>query len=59
MTKKRKPKERQPPMFTQYRITERDLGKTQLTVGGQVVNMPEIKSKDVGKVVHLNRRITA
>lgn len=43
-------------MFTQYRITERDLGKTQLTIGGQVASIPEIRSKDVGKVVYLNRR---
>lgn len=56
MARKRKQKERQPPMFTQYRITERDLGKTQLVVGGQIVDMPEIKSKDLGKVVHFNRR---
>lgn len=56
MAKKRKQKERLPPMFTQYRITERDLGKTQLTIGGQVASIPEIRSKDVGKVVYLNRR---
>lgn len=59
MPKKRKPKERQPPLFTQYRITERDLGQTHLTIGGQVVTIHEITDEDIGKVIHLNRRVAA
>lgn len=46
-------------MFTQYRITERDLGQTQLTIGGQVVTIHEITAEDIGKVIHLNGRVAA
>lgn len=51
-------KKRQPPIFDQYRITEKDLGKTQITVGGRVLTVAPISKKDVGKIINVNRRLT-
>ena len=49
-----KKKIKQRPVFQQYRLTEKDVGKNQIVVAGRLVEIHQVKAEDVGKVVHVN-----
>jgi hydrogenase maturation factor HypE len=51
---------RQPPNFMQYKLTARDIGKTEVVMpNGAIVRIHKVEAKDVGKIINYRGGINA